>query len=527
MELGNPFELRKALPNIWMTPGQRTPLHRNVHPERIGNMKYHITVLPRKKVFTVSAGTNLLKALRDAGLSPDAPCGGSGKCGKCKVTVDGQELLSCRYTVDSDITVALPETSSVSILTAGSAEISEADPLQEGYLIAVDIGTTTVVCFLLSPEGKELAVESMLNPQSSFGADVISRIRQALNGEMDALTNCIRRGISRLIGNCCKKAGIREAEISVVSIVGNPCMQQLFLGILPQNLAGVPFAPVLTKAEILKASDYLPDCTNGCLLTIADISGYVGADTVACVLASEMYKSEETLLLVDIGTNGEMVLIHEGKMIACSTAAGPALEGADIRFGMRGAAGAIDHVWEENGDLRCSVIGGGEPTGICGSGIIDAVAVLLNQKKLNQRGRIRSAEELDGQRVLYLSEKIYLTQDDIRQVQMAKGAIAAGIRLMCSYFGNTPEDIDKVLLAGAFGSFLNPDRACRMELLPRSLPEKITACGNLAGLGAKLIAMDKKQFLLTQELAEKIRFIELAQMPDFQKVFAKCMTFPE
>ena len=184
-------------------------------------------------------------------------------------------------------------------------------------------------------------------------------------------------------------------------------------------------------------------------------------------------------------------------------------------------------MWEEGGDLRYSVIGGGEPTGICGSGIVDAVAVLLNQKKLNKRGRIQSAEEVDGQRVLYLSDKIYLTQDDIRQVQMAKGAIAAGIRLMCSYFGITPEDIDKVLLAGAFGSFLNPDSACRMELLPRSLLGKITACGNLAGLGAKLIAMGKKQFLLTQELAKKIRFIELAQMPDFQKVFAKCMTFPE
>lgn len=490
-------------------------------------MEYRITVLPQKKSITVPAGANLLKALREAGLAPDAPCGGNGKCGKCNVTIDGQEILSCQYAVESDITVQLPEKASASILTTGTAGVVNADPLREGYLIAIDIGTTTVVCFLLSPEGTELAVESMLNPQAPFGADVISRIQQALNGEMDALTHCIRTGISQLIGNCCKKAGISESEIGVVSIVGNPCMQQLFLGILPQNLAGVPFAPVLTKVEVLEAADYLPECANACLLAIPDISGYVGADTVGCVLASEMYKSEETILLVDIGTNGEMVLIHEGRMTACSTAAGPALEGANIRFGMRGAEGAIDHVWEENGALQYSVIGGGEPTGICGSGIIDAIAVLLSQKKLNKRGRIQSAEEVDGQRVLYLSERVYLTQDDIRQVQMAKGAIAAGIQLMCSFLGITPKDIDKVLLAGAFGSFLNPDNACRIELLPRVLQGKIKACGNLAGAGAKLAAVNQNQFMLTQKLLEKIQFIELAQMPDFQKTFAKCMSFPD
>jgi len=490
-------------------------------------MEHKITVAPSKKIITVSHGANLLKTLRNAGLSPDAPCGGIGKCGKCKVIIDGWEYLACRYTVESDITVQLQTEASASVLTAGSAGSAEADPLHEGNLIAVDIGTTTVVCFLLSPEGRELAVESMLNPQIPFGADVISRIRQALNGEMDALTNSIRKGISQMIHNCCKKAGIRENQIGVVSIAGNPCMQQLFLGILPKNLAGVPFAPVLTKAEVLKASDYLPECTNGYLLSIPDISGYVGADTVACVLASELYKSNETVLLVDIGTNGEMVLIHEGRMTACSTAAGPALEGANIRFGMRGAVGAIDHVWEEDGELRYSVIGGGEPIGICGSGIIDAIAALLNQKKLNKRGRIQCTEEADGQRVLYLTEKIYLTQEDIRQVQIAKGAIAAGIQLMCGYLDITPERIDKVLLAGAFGSFLNPDSACRIELLPKVLRGKITACGNLAGAGAKLTAMSKKQFLLTQEMRDRIRFIELAKMPDFQKTFAKCMTFSE
>lgn len=490
-------------------------------------MEYNITVLPGGKVIAVPGGTNLLQALREGGMPVEAPCGGNGTCGKCRVLANGREVPACQTPVEGDMTVQLPEKVRTSILTAGGAVAVEAAPLRQGYLIAVDIGTTTVVCFLLSPEGEELAVDSMLNPQVPFGADVISRIQKALKGEMRALTNAIRSGVSSLIGSCCEKAGITPREIGVVSIVGNPCMQQLFLGILPDNLAGVPFAPVLTKAEVLQAAAYLPLCPEADLLVIPDISGYVGADTMACVLASEMYKTDETVLLVDIGTNGEMVLIHNGNMAACSTAAGPALEGANIRFGMRGAEGAIDHVWEENSALHCSVIGGGEATGICGSGIIDAVAVLLEQKKLNKRGRIQSPEEVEGQRVLYLSDSIYLTQEDIRQVQMAKGAISAGILLMCSYFGIAPESIDRVLLAGAFGSFLNPDHACRIELLPRCLQGKITACGNLAGSGAKLTAANKHRFALTRQLLERIRFLELAQMPAFQKTFARCMAFTE
>ena len=476
---------------------------------------------------SVSDGTTILEAARQLGLTVNAPCGGNGTCEKCHVTVNGKEVLACQTKVHYDIAVSLPQKEKTEILTSGASIELTVDPIRPGYLIAFDIGTTTVVCYLLSPEGKELAAESMLNPQSSYGADVITRIQRALAGEMEALTQVIRKGMGTLIQNCCTKAGISPEEISVVSVVGNPCMQQLFLGILPQNLAAVPFAPVLTEAKVENAAFIFPMCKKAVLLTIPDISGYVGADTMGCVLASELYKSEETILLVDIGTNGEMVLIHEGKMTACSTAAGPALEGANIRFGMRGAEGAIDHVWIEDGVIHYSVIGGGEAVGICGSGIIDAIAVLLKQKKINKRGRIQSTEEVDGQRVLYLSENVYLTQDDIRQVQMAKGAIAAGIQLMCSYFGITPEDIDIVLLAGAFGSFLNPDNACRIELLPRVLQGKIKACGNLAGAGAKLAAVNQKQFLLTQKLLEKIQFIELAQMPDFQKIFAKCMGFPE
>lgn len=485
-----------------------------------------VTFVNTGKQIGVAPDTTILQAARQLGIELTAPCGGSGTCGKCRVKIDGKEALACRTSVDRNLTVELPQQTPANILTAGQTVDLAVNPVKSGYLLAFDIGTTTVVCFLLSPEGRELAVESMLNPQASYGADVISRIQCALAGEMDALTKAIRTGMSELIVKCCEKASISPSQVGVISVAGNPCMQQLFLGISPVNLAAVPFAPVLTSASCENVGAVFPECGNAALLTIPDISGYVGADTLGCVLASKMYEGTETILLVDIGTNGEMVLAHGGRLVSCSTAAGPALEGANITFGMRGSVGAIDHVWAENGQIRYSVIGNCKPVGICGSGIIDAVATLLELKLVNKRGRIRTEEERNGQRVIDLSETIYLTQEDIRQVQMAKGAIAAGIYLMCEHLGITPAQIQKVILAGAFGSFLNPDSACRIELLPRELAGRIVAAGNLAGTGAKMVAMSREQFAFTEDLRRRMEFIELADMPSFQKTFAKCMMLP-
>ena len=226
--------------------------------------------------------------------------------------------------------------------------------------------------------------------------------------------------------------------------------------------------------------------------------------------------------MVDIGTNGEMVLGNKDRMIACSTAAGPALEGANIQFGMRGTAGAIDHVWLENGDIRCSVIGGGKARGICGSGLIDAIALGLEMGLLNKRGRIQNEAHL-----FHLTGEIYLTQDDIRQVQLAKGAVYAGIFLMAKQLGMEVRDIRKVQLAGAFGNYLNPQSACRIGLLPEELLEKIEPVGNAAGSGAKMLACDRKLLALTEELTEKIEFLELASLTEFSRTFAKAMNFRE
>ena len=500
-------------------------------------MERKITILPDKRIITAQTGDILLNVLRAHELAPDAPCGGAGTCGKCTVIVDGTPVRSCQYTLTEDITVRLtPKEDTTRVLTTGYGTDVEIEPWGPGHMLAYDIGTTTVVCYLLQEDtGRVLATCSAVNPQQSFGADVISRIQCALSGEEQQLTKVIRREMVNLMKKACREAGVCMEQISVVSVVGNPCMQQLFLGISPENLARIPFAPVLTKGDVVSAGEYLTGCDNAKLLIVPDISGYVGADTVGCVLATEIDRTEPVTLMVDIGTNGEMVLGNRDRMVSCATAAGPALEGARIRFGMRGAEGAIDHVWLENGMLRCSVIGGGEAKGICGSGLIDAVSVLVEAGLVNRRGRMQSREqaavlaghlrEADGQRVFDLTDGIYLTQNDIREVQMAKGAIAAGIDLMAAHLGIGVGDIEQVLLAGAFGSFIRPENACRIGLLPPALRERIRAVGNAAGSGARRLSCNTSELARAEQIVAKTEFLELAAMPGFQRCFAKNMEF--
>lgn len=487
-----------------------------------------IHVLPNHVIISVPEGTNLLQALQENGVFLDAPCGGKGRCGKCVVSIQGEDVLSCRVTVENSITVTIPPKSGLRILHNGVEAAYRMNPLKKGHLLAIDIGTTSVVCFLLDGRtGQELASASALNVQAAFGADVISRIQAALAGDLEQERDAIRNELAELILSVCRTADVAPGDIGVVSVVGNPAMQQLFMGISPKNLASVPFAPVLTEAATMPCADILPICKNAKLLVVPNISGYIGGDTMGCVLSTGMYAAEPLTLMVDIGTNGEMVLGNREHMIACSTAAGPALEGASILFGMRGAEGAIDHVWMENGRLCCSVIGGGAAQGICGSGLIDAVAVLLDAGLLNKRGRIRSETKRDGQRVIDLRDGVYLTQDDIRQVQMAKGAICAGVQLMARHLGRRVDEIERVLLAGAFGSYLDPESACRIGLLPEELRGRITAVGNAAGSGARLLACDRDILPLSQELLHRIAFLELASLAEFSGTFARAMNFRE
>ncbi len=464
-----------------------------------------VTLLPDNRILQAETGENLRAILARAGLI-DAPCGGQGTCGKCQVTIDGRQVLACRTSVDRDLTLTLP-----------LPPIPEDTPLP-GKRVAFDIGTTSLVCCLLDAGGRILNRAACQNPQASFGADVISRIRAARAGEGAVLTALIRSAMTDLLLRLCST----PAEIEIISVVGNPAMQQLFLDLPVENLAQVPFAPVLCKSKLLDAASIFPLCPQAKLMSVPDISGFVGADTVAGILACGLHETEEITLLVDIGTNGEMVLGSKNHLIACSTAAGPALEGANIHFGMRAEPGAIDHVWLEKGEFHCSVIGGGTARGICGSGLLDAVAAAQSLGLLNRRGRI-----LNDQQKIMLTEGIYLTQEDIRQVQLAKGAIRAGIGLMAEQMGIPVESIQRVVLAGAFGSCLNPDSACHIGLLPEALRPKIIAAGNTAGQGACMLAADPDTLAVTDEIVKKVEFLELGSLPGFSKAFAKAMELPE
>ena len=479
-------------------------------------MAYSVRVGDR--VLKAQPGQLLLGCLREAGLAPENPCGGQGTCGKCTVLVNGVQVRACGFRVDADVTVELPQTALPEILTSGTQIGIKADPLRPGWLIACDIGTTTVVCVLLDDRGQEVAVSSMLNPQTAFGADVVTRTHRAFQGDLEALTLGIRAGVEDLIRDCCCQAGIPPEQIGVVSIAGNPCMRQLFLGIAPDNLVQIPFGVAVDALRIVEAAPYISCCPGALMPLVPDISGYVGTDALGCVLASNLHRRAETVLLVDIGTNGELVLCHEGRMVACATAAGPALEGANIRCGMRGCAGAVDHVYPDG----FHVIGEGAPHGICGSGIVDAVAVLLEQGQLNSRGKL-----LLPAGSWELAPKVTVCQEDIRQVQLAKGAVAAGIRLLCAHAGITPDRIDRCLLAGAFGTYLSADNACRIGLLPEELTGRVEQIGNGALSGAKLLAMDRNMVAEAARIAKDVTVLELGAMPEFRRAFAKGMEFRE
>ena len=298
-------------------------------------------------------------------------------------------------------------------------------------------------------------------------------------------------------------------------------MHHLLLGIDPAPLVTPPYMPKVFEAMELPSKGFLPINPWGELRVLPNIAGFVGADTVGCMVATDFGQRTDLTLMIDIGTNGEMVLGNRDRRIACSTAAGPAFEGAKISCGMRGCAGAIDHVWLDNQELHCHVIGDIEATGICGSGLLDLIACMLDAGILDESGY------LEGKKYRIPGTHISLTQEDIREVQLAKAAIRAGIELMCEHLGVKFADIQNVLLAGAFGNYLNPESACRIGMIPSVLQSKIVPIGNAAGEGAKLCAVSRERFDYSKILAAETEFLELASKPAFQDRFVDALEFSE
>ena len=471
--------------------------------------QFNVTFQPDDRHVIVPAGTTILQAQILAGLRPDAPCGGKGTCGKCRVILDHTPVLACQTPVDRDIVVHTQEEEGVQILTTGLQVTAKPDGKND-YVLAFDIGTTTVVAYLLDGHsGQLLAQGSTMNPQSQFGADVISRIQYALAQGGDAMSGCIRDAMAHLTREVSAKAGIPPHRITTSAIVGNTAMHHLLLGIDPKPLVTPPYMPNVSEALERGGARILPN-----------IAGFVGGDTVGCMVATRFDRQKELTLLIDIGTNGEMVLGNKDRRIACSTAAGPAFEGAKISCGMRGAEGAVDHVMLQGGEITYHVIGDTLPKGLCGSGLLDLVAVLLDQGIIDESGRMKNKQ-------YPLCDNVVLTQKDVREVQLAKAAIRAGIELLAEQMGVSVADIQQVYLAGAFGNYMNPASACRIGMIPPVLQDRITPIGNAAGEGAKLCALSQEEYRYSQKLAKSTDFLELASLPQFQDCYVDALEFCE
>ena len=432
--------------------------------------------------------------------------------------------------------------------------IEAGDTTEHVYGIAFDVGTTTVVGYLLDLRtGKELAVASELNAQAVYGGDVMSRITFAQQDMMglSKLHSSILITINGIIGELFEKALIDRYQIYEITIVGNTCMHHLFLNVDPIHLGLAPYFAAIRKQYTCRAADLgIKIAPQGRVVMLPLIAGFVGADTVAAILATGVHKSQHIKLMLDIGTNGEIALGSRDRLVACSAAAGTAFEGAQITHGMRGAIGAIDKVSIDD-DVHCHVIGEGPALGICGSGLVDAIAQMLDAGVINANGRLlrkdelqesvpprireRITEEKGSKRAFILvygeytknGESIVITQKDVRELQLAKGAMAAGIKMLIKTLDIQKEDISEILLAGAFGNYIDNESAVRIGLIPPLPYEKIRSVGNAAGLGSQLALLSGKAKEEAGNIARTTEHIALTNDPEFQLIFADEMRFPE
>lgn len=499
--------------------------------------------------YIAAAGTRLGKLLADERLigmprlgmpNLGMPCGGHGRCGKCRVTARGalsglsdterkflseKEIeegvrLACCTTVEGDCTVYLAGEGSSQIRILGDMPDISLKPAFGEYGFVLDIGTTTLAACLYDVRGRLLAKGSRLNPQSGWGADVISRIEAALGGADLQLAEAVCKAADAMLAELAGEAGISTEKIDGVVITGNTVMLHLLTGTSTEPLSHAPFAAKRLFGETVPAgelgiTELRPD--TGVYLAPC-VSAFVGADLITALLAGGICETSRTQLLVDVGTNGEMALWHGGELYCCSTAAGPAFEGAGISMGMGGSQGAIDKVWVENGELSAHVIGGGPPRGICGSGIVDAVACLLETGQIDETGYME--EDL-----AVISAPVSLTREDIRMVQLAKGAIHAGIRTLLSHAGLDLGDVSGLVIAGGFGSYLDADNAGKIGLLPEQMVSNLRVIGNGALSGAAMLLLNSGYRASCAKYVQAARVLELSTDPVFAQEYMERMMF--
>lgn len=494
-----------------------------------------LTLHPLKKTIEVEHGTPLRDVLFTHGV--EFPCGGRGRCKGCRIRLISGNLpitppqehmlsrkelesgwrLSCQCKAESDLTIELGAWEA-SVL---SDDVQFTFTPKEGTGIAVDIGTTTIVAQLLDlATGTVLAVRTALNPQARYGADIMTRISAAvLDGAQPRLVDLVRKQIGKMIGGLLSSIDAGSPAIRQVVLVGNTVMHHLFCDLDVTPLSYYPFeSPTigLQQMESRQVGWDIPG--NPPLFFLPCPGGFVGSDILAGVLATGLHENQEYTCLIDLGTNGEIVVGNRQWILCCSTAAGPAFEGAGIQHGMRASTGAISEVAVADGRLSCGVIGHVAPRGICGSGLVDAVACMLDLGMIGSDGLIGGE---DG--VVTVCPPVNLTQLDIRQLQLAKGAIAAGVRILLREIGISGEEVASVYLAGAFGNYVNSESARRIGLLPFR-ERQIVPAGNTALRGAKMALFLDPQ--VSVGLQKRMAHFGLSTDPEFPDIFAEEMSFP-
>jgi uncharacterized 2Fe-2S/4Fe-4S cluster protein (DUF4445 family) len=491
-----------------------------------------IRLEPMSVEVEVPLGESLASALPQFGV--EFPCGGTSLCGGCGVRVlrgwlpvTGQDLsvfsaaelddgwrLACQARAQMPLVLECSQWHMDILADNSSLAIgSRSGGCKPGLGIAIDLGTTTIAAQMIDmATGHALAVETSLNPQSSFGSDVMSRIKAAMSGS--DLTTAVRQTLRHMIA---KLGGEREQEIAEVVLVGNTVMHHLFAGLDAEPLAHAPFHSPHLNAQCFSPHELEWPLPSTCRIRFERcLGGFVGSDTLAGILAVGMPGSDDLLALVDLGTNGEIAIGNRHGILCASTAAGPAFEAGSIRMGMRAATGAIAHVSVLNDEVCATVIGNVEARGICGSGLVDAVAVGLKRGKILPSGRIA-----DGTKLFAVRPPVVLFQADIRELQLAKAAVASGFRLLLKHIGASANSIESIYLAGAFGNYIQAESAIGIGLIEAD-NDRIHARGNTALRGAKMLLMAANEPILPN-----IEHVSLAADAGFQDAFMDCIVFPE
>ena len=540
--------------------------------------KCNITIQSEDRTISVEPGQTLLEALVGAGVLLRADCGGRGRCGKCKVRIIAPEnvnnrddlpesgvltqqeiengyRLGCRVDVLGDMIVDIPESSMLTpeVAQKGPTTLPDTIPVSRApsapYGIAVDLGTTTIALYLCDlNKGQVAASISLRNPQVLLGDDVMSRITAVSQtpGTLKRLQKMAVKAMEWGVGSLCRSSDIDPHTIATMVIVGNSTMIHMFLGEDPSSIGVFPYEP-LFKEERCIAAGSLGLAFNPAaeVRTLPLISGFLGADIVGATLAVDLGQKAEGTLLADVGTNGEIIFLGKQGFSATSCATGPAFEGASIRHGMHAISGAIDAVKvdAQTGKAVCSVIQKNpkqpkKVSGLCGSGVVSAVAELCRAGLILNDGRFNTEaapdlfqyeDELPGY-ILAPGEEtlsgnaITLAQRDIRAIQLAKGALYAGIQMLCNEKGY--EGPSRLLIAGAFGSYIEKEDALTIGMFPALASEEIEIVGNAAGAGAVLTLFDDNYRKKAQELVQETEVLELALHPDFQDIFIKSLAFP-